>query len=436
MNSHSDTIVAPITAPGKAAVAVLRISGPKSHAISQAISPQLPESPKFRHAYYTSFVTGDDGLVLLFQGQNSFTGEDSAEFSIHGSPVSIKNLLEVCIQKGARMAEPGEFTQRALMNGKLDISQAEGVLATINSITQTQFDMANRLRSGGLLTQISDVREICLSALSTIEAHTDFSEELGDLNHELVASSIKSANQKVQSLLQTKEFVRITHQGASIAILGRPNAGKSSLLNALLNQERAIVTDIPGTTRDTVEEIIEFAGIPIKLIDTAGIRETQDTVETIGVERAMKAAQAADLTLYIYDAKIGWQTEDEETLNLLPKSHLVIANKSDLNSKPTHGIPISAKTKDGLQLLAEEISKRLIPEVPQDPIYLVDRHYQLLDEVAVILQETIITLKSTLAPDLASVQLRQAIRILGQISGDNPTADILHEIFSRFCLGK
>ncbi len=436
MISHVDTIIAPITAPGRAAIAVVRLSGSSAFAIANKICPKFPANPTPRKAFYGIFSTGDDGIALGFNEGSSFTGDQTVEFSIHGSPVSVKALLNECINQGARMAEPGEFTQRALMNGKLDLTQAEGILATINSSTTTQFHMANRLRSGGLLAEISEIREICLSCLATIEAYTDFSEELGELDHEALAKNLTSAQASTKKLLQTKEFVRLTHNGATVAIIGKPNAGKSSLLNALINQDRAIVTEIPGTTRDTIEEVIEFAGIPIKLIDTAGIRETNNPVEKIGVDRAMSLSKTADLILYIYDAKIGWTNEDEMQFQQLGQNHLIIANKSDLNPHPPKGIPISTTTRAGFDSLATAIKQTLIPTPPQDPIYLLDRHYNHLEDVNTVLKEAITTIKTTMAPDLASVQLRQAIRLLGQISGENPSADILHEIFSRFCLGK
>ncbi len=433
----AETIVAPITALAPAAVALVRISGPRAWAVAKQVFNPWPDPVRPRYAQYGRFVTGDDGLALPFAESASYTGEESVEFSVHGSLPSVDTLVQACLQAGCRLAEPGEFTLRAFMNGRIDLTQAEGVRATVEAATATQLRTANQLRSGALTDDVKQIRESCLQLLSMVEASTDFSEEIGDLDHAEAERLCQQSLQKIDRLLATEAVTRLHQNGARIAIVGLPNAGKSSLLNALLRQDRAIVTPIPGTTRDTVEETVDLNGIPVRFIDTAGLRETPDQVEQIGVERAIQASQSADLVLYLYDANTGWQAEDSRLHQSIQRPTILVANKADLNPDPPQGIPISSKTGQNLEVLIQTISSQLTGGNQDDPSYLLDRHFSLLHQAKDAITETLTTVTSPHLPDdLASVTTRQAIRVLGEITGETASADIIQEIFARFCIGK
>lgn len=436
IGSLTETIVAPITALG-GAVAVIRVSGPDSAGVGRQVFRGFPHSAEPRRCYYGEFLNGDDGLGVMFEEGASFTGEQSIEFSVHGSAASVDSLVRACLDAGCRMAEPGEFTLRAFMNGRIDLSQAEGVRAAVEASTAQQVKMAGRLRAGDLRGEVGAIREACLAVLASVEAHTDFSEELGDFDCDGGLQSVQAAKVLVDRLLSTQPIARLRWNGASLAIIGLPNAGKSSLLNILLGEERAIVTPIAGTTRDTVEETVVIGTIPVRIVDTAGLRETPDTVESIGVERAKAAAKSADLVLYVYDVSAGWSAEDELLLADLQGEVVLVANKLDLGDAGGHGIRVSCLTREGLVRLTSQIEERLGGDRLEADGYLVDRHYELLGRVREILVEVETTFGGSELPvDLASVHLRQAIRLLGEITGETASADLVSEIFSRFCLGK
>ena len=436
MQNLTDTIVAPITASGPAAVAVIRISGSQAFNVANSVFNNWSEPTESHKALYGTFITGDDGLALPFSEGHSYTGDETVEFSIHGSPASVDSLVSQCIKAGARMATPGEFTLRAFMNGRLDLSQAEGVRATVDAQTSAQLRMANQLRQGNLTDQVKLIRKLCIQVLAMVEATTDFSEEIGDLNHEEALEKTSEAIALINNLLQTEQLTRLFQTGARLAILGLPNAGKSSLLNALLKQDRAIVTPVAGTTRDTVEEIVDLNGLPVRIIDTAGLRETPDEVEKIGVERAIQAASNADLVLYLYDASQGWTSEDERLRGLIQRPTIVVANKSDLTPDLPKNTPISAKKGTGLNHLIDQISNHFRSK-NESPSFLLDRHYELLKQTKNAIEESETTFNSPELPDdLSSVALRQAVRLLGEITGETASADIIDQIFSEFCIGK
>ncbi len=431
MSSHFDTIVAPITGAGAAAVAIVRLSGPDAWTIAGKVFQ--PWQPDPLRAQYGHYLHGDDGLALPFSEGHSYTGEEAVELSIHGSPASVRELVDVCIKEGARMAEPGEFTQRAFLNGRIDLTQAEAVRDTIEARTESQLRLANLQRDGSIRRRVHAVRELILSVLSAIEASVDFSEEIGDLDKPGAIAKLKQAQIEIEKLQETAGASRILRYGLRVAIVGPPNAGKSSLLNAILGTDRAIVTELPGTTRDYVEEQIDVKGVPVVLIDTAGLRESDDLAESMGIQRSRAAAAGADHIWYVYDAGLGWSEADESFVQTASVGVTLVGNKADLAS-PTHGLPVSATRSEGIaELLAalpieEDLAQREIAVTP--------RHSVLLQAAKESLEVAEGTLRADIPFDLASVILIEALHALGQITGETASEDVITRIFADFCIGK
>ncbi|MCL6624509.1 MAG: tRNA uridine-5-carboxymethylaminomethyl(34) synthesis GTPase MnmE, partial [Fimbriimonadales bacterium] len=315
----TDTIVAPITAPIRAPVAWIRVSGPDAWKIARSVfrrkGADVPEEDyRPRYAYYGEIFSGseiiDEGLLILFEEGKSYTGESSFELSCHGSPAIVRKIVEAILQAGARPARPGEFTERAFVNGRIDLTRAEAVRETVEAVTEAQLRRARLLREGRLAERVEAWEEAVAKELARAEASVDFSEEIGELNREAVAENLRRVLGGIEEVLHTYPSARLLREGLRVAIVGRTNVGKSSLLNALLGTERAIVTDIPGTTRDTIEETLSVKGFPVVLTDTAGIRETEDRVESLGVMRSKKAVETADQVWFVYEAPLGWTPED------------------------------------------------------------------------------------------------------------------------------
>lgn len=431
---RNDTIVASITGPPPAAVVTIRLSGARAWEIGALIAQTSPDKFEDRRATHRFLLTGDDAVILPFTEGHSYTGDQSLEISVHGSSASVRALIEACLNNGARMANPGEFTLRAFMNGRLDLTQAEGVKATVDATTSAQLRAANDLRNGHTALQVKVIRDDLLGALTAVEASTDFSEEIGDLDTDAMEARLDLAIQSINKLLASAPASRIIQQGLTIVVAGQPNAGKSSLLNRLVGYDRAIVTEVPGTTRDTVEVSIEVSGIPCRLIDTAGMRETGDLVERMGIERSQSALTTADFVLYIYDASQGWTEMDRQVVANLTAPHQIIANKSDL-AAPNQGLPISCLTGEGLAELLKSISDQLPTDVGEVPLIL-ERHVTHLDNAKRSLEEALATLDANAPDDLLGIDLRQAIRHLGEIIGDTASPDIIDRIFHDFCIGK
>ena len=445
-----DTIVAPITGQGSAPVAIVRVSGSEAWRIAAGVFPSWPADVAHAQAYYGQFAHGDDGYAIRFEDGRSYTYEDTVEFFIHGSTASVSMLIEACISLGARMAEPGEFTLRAFQNGRIDLTEAEAVRDTIEAQTERQLRLANDLRLGALNQEIAAIQEAVVSVLVAVEASVDFSEEIGELNVDMASSTIESQLKQIDRLLATANAGRILREGFRVAILGPPNAGKSSLLNAILGTERAIVTPNPGTTRDLIEEAVELDGLKVILIDTAGLRETDDLAESLGVERSLSAVEGADKVWFVFDSETGITDEDQRKIGMLQEMRrghhpadapLVVANKSDLAMPSVEAQEraalaiVSAKTREGLEGLLKRTVMEALAAPPNAP-FIQRRHKLPLQQAKEALQHCLATLTNDRPHDLLSVDLQSAIASLGEITGESASVDMIDRIFHDFCIGK
>lgn len=427
-----DTIVACITGPGRSAVAAIRLSGSDAWTIASRLFTPWPSFPVPRHAYYGRFKNNDDGLLILFESLRSYTREATAELFIHGSPASVRSLIEETIAHGARLAEPGEFTRRAFLHGRLDLTQAEAVRDTIEAETEAQLRNAFRNLDGALTKAFHSIREGAVAILAEIEAHVDFSEDLPPLDRIQMAGKVVDQRLRVDSLLGTANQGEILRSGFRVAILGRPNAGKSTLLNTLLGRSRAIVSETPGTTRDFLEERIDVAGLPVVLIDTAGLRASNDPIEAEGIDRSRAESQHALLRLYLFES---WTPEDDAEWQALPSPKLKVRTKVDLATSTASGedLAVSCMTGEGI----EELNQALLRVADlTDTATILPRHQPILRAVRDHLNEAEQSLRGTRPLDLASVSLQAAVHELGKLIGETATADILDEVFGTFCLGK
>lgn len=437
MTPFFDTIVAPITGVESAAVAWIRASGPAAVRIAHQVFEPLPDPPVMRHAYYGQFAHGDDGILILFPEGGSFTGEATAEMSVHGSRASVRALLAACVRAGARVARPGEFTERAFLNGRLDLTAAEGVRDTVEAATSTQLRLANAMRQGGLRQEVAALREEVFAALATVEASIDFSEEVGSLDRPAMSARLSRMIREVDNLLATSELGHIVRSGLRIALVGRPNVGKSSLLNALVGAERAIVTATPGTTRDYLAESVELGGVPCVLLDTAGLRDTQDEAERMGVERSETQAKGADLVWHIVDATEAFDPEEHARIANWGRPTWVVINKVDLaQPKNLKGFAISAKTREGIPALVEAVQTWTGIPAEDRWIAVNPRHAGHLEAVREALSGALVALDSTISDDLIAVPLQEAALELGHITGETAMPDMVERIFRDFCIGK
>jgi tRNA modification GTPase len=433
MRRFAETIIAPFTGPGPAAVTGFRVSGPEAWRIAQTLAHGRPREPEPLRAYVQKLVTGEDGVLLFYADGASYTGDETAEIFAHGGPVTARVLVQSAVQAGAREALPGEFTERAFLNGRLALSEAEAVAELIHAETSDAFELALRNHRGALQTVVGQLREAWLGMLAQVEASTDFSEEIGEFDYDHARSQLATARPLLDRLLRDADRSEIVRRGFRIAILGRPNVGKSSLLNALLGRSRAIVTDIAGTTRDTLEESIDVSGRRLVLVDTAGLREATDTVERIGIDRSHEAAQSADLVLLLFDLATGW-TDDDQRLARRYRNALIVGNKSDLAPQREVALGISAHTGAGIDALLEVIASRMDETRPS--VMVNPRHAGWIQRFAAQYDELEQALHAFVPSDLLATLLREGISTLGQITGDTASPDMLDEIFRRFCIGK
>ena len=447
---QGDTIVAIATPPGEGGVGILRCSGPQALSIAMEIcggptvKPLTPRHAHFRRFYARDGSLIDHGIALYFPAPNSYTGETVVELQGHGSPLALASLLTEAIALGARAARAGEFSERAFLNGRLDLAQAEAVADLIHARSDAQARAAAASLEGTFSQAVDDIHGRLLRLLALAEAGLDFSEEdLGDAHDQAIGDSLVRLDAQVAHLLkQAQQGARLA-RGGRVVLAGRPNVGKSSLMNALAQRESAIVTAIPGTTRDLLREEIVLGGLPVELVDTAGLREAADAVEAEGVARARNILHSAQLILLVVDASTGWQTEDEVILRALPDGpRRIIWNKMDLVSAvpatPTgeEAIALSAQTGAGLDALHRSLTEALGVQGDSCPFSARRRHVEALESCLRRLGTARDMHRLGDAPELVAQSLREAAAALAGITGHMDVEDILGEIFSRFCIGK
>ena len=428
-----DTIVAPATPPGRSALAIVRIDGPKSNSILTSLSNAA--LPPIRTAALTRLGEIDECVAIRYEAPHSFTGNDLVELTLHGNPLLVERVIEACVALGARMAEPGEFTERAVLNGKMDLVQAESIADLINARTTLQAKLSLSNLEGMLSRKASAIRQTLLEVISRLEAALDFSEEGYEfITRDEARSRIEAALADVAAMRETYRRGRATRAGLSAVILGRPNAGKSTLLNRLVGSDRAIVTPIPGTTRDIVRETIEIGGLPVTLADTAGLRESADVVEGIGIERAREAARNADIVLYLVDGVKGLTPEDELELATLNNVE-VVYTKADLAVRP--GLSISAVSDHGIDELLGRLDELVRERYVAPEGALVNERQRVAvagcEEALLAVRDAV---DAGLDEQMVVVDLYRAANALGVLIGVVSREDVLTEIFGKFCIGK
>lgn len=456
----NDTIAAVATAMTASGIGIIRISGPDSRVITGKIYRSKGGKKKIEdlptHTINYGFIWDgeemiDEVLVMVMDGPRSYTGEDTVEIDCHGGVLAMKRVLETVVKYGARPAEPGEFTKRAFLNGRIDLSQAEAVIDVINAKNEYALKSSVSQLRGAVQKVIREIREQILYQIAYIESALDDPEHISiDGYGEHLKEETESIKEKIDRLLDTVKEGKLMKEGIKTVIVGKPNAGKSSLLNILVGEERAIVTDIAGTTRDILEETIVLHGISLRMIDTAGIRNTEDVVEKIGVEKAIEYAKDADLVLYVVDASIPLDENDREIIKLLEdKKAVIILNKtdlkqvveeSDLRELAAHPVvSISAKEEEGIDRLEQQIKEMFFEGnlTFNDEIYITNvRHKAALEEAkrSILLVED--SIEMGMPEDFYSIDLMNAYEALGSIIGEAVGEDLVNEIFSKFCTGK
>lgn len=447
-----ETIAAIATPPGEGGVAIIRISGNEALDVAARVFTGPVHSYKTHTAHYGQIINAkkervDDVLVLVMLGKRSFTGEDTVEIHCHGGSLITRRVLDVVLAAGARAARPGEFSFKAYMNGKLDLAQAEAIQELICAKNERALDAAENQLKGALSEKITSFQKSLTTIAAILEAWVDFPEEgLEFATMDEICSDLEHCCQQMENLANTFHDGKILHDGISLCLVGCPNVGKSSLMNALLDKERAIVSPIPGTTRDVLEDHMRLNGLNLRLLDTAGIRTTDEFVEQEGIRRSKQALTEADLILLVLDASKGIAEEDQELLQLAPKQKtIVIWNKTDLAKQPEidlaypHVVPMSAKHKINLDLLRKKIDEVIWIKGPpsrEEVIVTNVRHQESLNKAILSCRQVITGLKENVSPEFLSMDMRQSLSELGKIIGTNITEDILSAIFSKFCIGK
>lgn len=455
------TIAAISTATGNGGIGIIRMSGKKCFDILEKIFiPYNKENSEIKgytlkFGYIINPKTKekiDEVLVSYFIAPKSYTTENMCEINSHGGIIIEKNILQLCLENGAELAEPGEFTKRAFLNGRIDLTQAESVVDLINSKTDNEAKASIKQLEGILSKQIQEIRKKLLDIMADINANIDYPEyDIEEVTNNKVDRVLKEIKQELTKLSNSFQDGKILKEGVKTIILGKPNAGKSSLLNTILKEERAIVSEYAGTTRDTIEEFVNIKGIPLKLIDTAGIRKTEDKIEEIGVKRALKLSEEADLIIAIFDASKELDGEDYEILNIIKdKKSIVLLNKIDIddinlneNSKLKNAseniLKISAKNGEGIEKLYELISNMFgKKEISMnDGIIITNiRHKNQIDKAITSVDEALLSSEQGLPIDIVSIPIKQILYDLSVITGEDVSEDIINEIFSKFCLGK
>jgi tRNA modification GTPase len=480
-HSGEDTICAIATPPGEGGVGIVRVSG--EHALDIAtkiVQPKncLPLDQLTSHRLYLSDVLAnasltpsqsfslDEALVVVMRRPRSYTGEDVVEIQTHGGPLILQSTCEALIQQGARLAEPGEFTKRAFLNGRLDLTQAEGVLDTIQATTSSSLRTAQELLRGNLRREVDRLKDELIKNLAHLEAGMDFVEEdISFIQTAKLEQVLQETQSELQELIKTFEEGRILREGITAALIGRPNVGKSSLLNALLKMDRAIVSSVPGTTRDVIDESVNIAGLPMRLIDTAGLRPTEDSIEEEGIRRTKEALEHADLILFVMDGSVEVTEEDRRLLSDHGKGRcLILVNKSDLSQKtnipeivnivsPSEGmdnckvegdhddlvVRLSAKTGLGIDSLKEKIRSIFMTgnfESREGPTVTHLRHKAGLAQACESIGQSLRSIQKGMDGECIALDMRAALDSLGEITGTVSTDDILDRVFRDFCIGK
>ena len=436
-----DTIAAIATPLGMGGVGVIRISGEKAFEIIEKIfsNPKF-EPRKFNHGWIIDDeIKIDECLVLPFFAPNSYTGENVVEIQCHGGVNVVKNILNLVLKNGARMAEKGEFTKRAFLNKRLDLSQAEAVADIIHSKTSNFAKVSVKNLSGVLKEKINEIRNEIFEVLSRITAGIDFPEDVAEPEYSYLIEKFENIINQIDKVLANANTSNILRQGVSVAIVGKPNVGKSSLFNALLSLDRAIVTDIAGTTRDVLKETLDL-GIPVTLVDTAGIRgESDDKVEAIGIEYSKQSLAEADLVLFVYDSTQGIQKEDQDIYDLVKdKNHIVIANKCDLiTERKSEIVYLSALTGEGVQELKQTLTNKVCDVEPENLEFVTNsRQQNCLTKAHASLDQALLAANFNELQDLISIDVKASLLALDELTGELITDDILDNIFDHFCIGK
>lgn len=472
-----DTIAAVATAWGEGGIGIVRISGPEAKSVlerifvpvrkhrkkSQGMEPDsvgetVGGSVENRRMTYGMVVdprdnsTVDEVLAVYMKAPYTYTTEDVVEINCHGSVVSLRKTLALALENGARMAEPGEFTKRAFLNGRIDLSQAEAVIDLIRSKTDRSFDVAMDQMEGSLSREVKAIRAMLMDVLVNITVNLDYpDEDIEEITYDKLGSDLKAITGRITGLLDTARTGRLLREGLSVAIIGKPNVGKSSLMNRFLRESRAIVTDIPGTTRDVIEESMSLRGIPVRLIDTAGIRKTDDVIEKMGIEKSMDAFNRADLVIFVLDGNRGFDEEDREiAAHIEGKKTLVLVNKADLiqvitEEEVKQRIPestvifTSMESGQGMDQVEDHIYQMVYGgQVTQENGLILTnvRHMDLMKKAAEEIKMAMDMCGAGEALDFLEVNVRQCFEYLGEIIGEAVSDTIIDEVFSRFCLGK
>ena len=454
------TIVSISTAPGIGGIGIIRLSGDKTFEIIEKIFKPLKYQPiedikgytmKYGHIVENEQII-DEVLISYFKAPKSYTTEDMCEINSHGGNVIVKKILEICLKNGAELAEPGEFTKRAFLNGRIDLAQAESVIDVINAKSEKEAKSGIKQLEGYLSKEIKEIKQEILDVLVNIEVTIDYPEyDTPEVQEKQMKEMLQSIGDKLKKLEDSFDNGKIIKEGIKTAIIGKPNAGKSSLLNAILKENRAIVTDIEGTTRDTIEEFVTINGIPLKLVDTAGIRQAKDEVEKIGIEKSIEQAREADLIIAIFDSSKDLTKEDLEILKIIEnKKVIILLNKTDLNpvisekderlTNVTKNIlKISALNKTGIDELYEKISEMFnLNEINLDNDILITnvRHKNIISNALKNVKKANEALEIQMPIDIITIYIKDILEDLGEITGEVVTEDIINEIFSKFCLGK
>jgi tRNA modification GTPase len=459
-----ETIVALATAPGTAAIGVIRLSGTRAIAIVNAIFPSKDLEAQPSHTLHVGYLYEgtsalDEVVIALFKNPRSYTGEDIVEISCHGSPYIQQRIISACLTGGARLARAGEFAQRAFLNGKMDLAQAEAVADLIASNTEASQQAALHNMRGGFSGILRNLREQLIQFSALIELELDFSQEDVEFaDRSRLYELVRTAATTTRQLIESFRLGNVVKNGVKVAIIGKPNAGKSTLLNALLNEERAIVSDIAGTTRDAIEEVLNINGILFRLIDTAGIREhSTDVIENIGISKSLEKMRQADIVIYLYD----YNTETHQSaapildeLQLLGKAYITVANKTDkrqfvASEKDTEAnldwmlheasFRMSAHNPDDVQQLKQAIFNKVLNSTSlrtEDTLVTNLRHYEALREVLQSLEDIRQGMDNRLPGDLLALDIRRCLHYLGEITGEISSEDLLDYVFSKFCIGK